>query len=239
MPAPRFWAVVPAAGIGRRMGAATPKQYLELAGRALIAHAVGCLAGHPQIAAVVVALAAGDRWWPRVREAEGLAAIETTGGATRADSVLAGLAALAGHADPEDWVLVHDAARPCLRGDDLERLIAAGAGHPDGALLAIPVRDTVKRADPAGRVVATVERSGLWRAQTPQMFRLGALREALAAALAAGHTVTDEAQAMERAGAAPLLVEGCAENIKVTTPADLALAELYLRARGVGEEGSE
>jgi 2-C-methyl-D-erythritol 4-phosphate cytidylyltransferase len=154
------------------------------------------------------------------------------GGPERCHSVLNALEALLGQADPQDWVLVHDAARPCLRAEDLNRLITELEQDPIGGLLAVPVRDTMKRADPSGHVVATVERAHLWHAYTPQMFRLGALAGALREAIAGGDWVTDEASAMERLGHRPRLVEGHADNIKITRTADLPLARFFLTQQG-------
>jgi len=229
VPEARYWAVVPAAGAGRRRHAATPKQYLPLAGCALIAHTIERIAGVPAIAAVVVVTAPGDGWWPEVRAGLGIEILEAEGGAERCDSVLNGLAALRECAAADDWVLVHDAARPCVRRDDIERLMVQAGGKGCGGLLAAPLSDTIKRDDEDHCVAATIDRSGLWRALTPQMFRLQALESALRRARARGVAVTDEAQAMELAGAAPRLVRGHPDNIKVTTPDDLRLAELYLR----------
>ena len=222
----RCWGVIPAAGSGSRMAAGLPKQYLEVAGKPLIRHALEALLQLPDIAGVCVAVQAGDH------RARALASEPRTrlirGGATRADSVLAALEALAEQAAPEDWVLVHDAARPCLSQDDLQCLVERVGATATGALLALPVVDTLKRVDAQGRVQATVPRADLWRAQTPQMFRLGELKLALERALAAGVEVTDEASAMEWAGHPVQVVAGDPRNIKVTVPADLALARLYL-----------
>lgn len=227
------WAVIPAAGRGTRFGGEVPKQYLEAAGQPLIAHALDALLGHPRVAGAVVALAADDRLWPGWTRRRGKPLLRCVGGGERADSVLAGLQALpAGLAD-DALVLVHDAARPNLHRGDLDRLIEAAADGTDGAILAAPVRDTLKRADGGACIVATEPRDGLWRALTPQAFRRGALLQALRKARAAGVVVTDEAMAMERSGAHPRLVEGREDNLKVTTPADLALAEFLLsRTRG-------
>ena len=233
MTSPRHWALVPAAGIGKRMGSAVPKQYLPLAGRPVIAHALATLLAHPRIAGVVVAIGAEDEWWPTVA-AELTAAKPlwvVTGGAERCYSVLNGLEALRQWAMLNDWVLVHDAARPCLTAEDLDRLFAELTGDPVGGLLAVPVRDTLKQADATGRVAATVDRSRLWHALTPQMFRMGTLHEALRAALMRGLLVTDEAAALEASGFTPRLVEGRADNLKITRPEDLALAEFYLTRR--------
>lgn len=221
-----FCAVVPAAGRGRRMGGGPPKSYLPLHGRTVIEHALAPLLEHAGLHRLVVVLAAGDTAFADLSVTRD-ARIETVvGGTERADSVAAGLAALADE-PPETLVLVHDAARPCVSQAELERLLAA-ADADDGALLAVPVRDTVKRADAGARVVRTVEREGLWQALTPQAFGLRALRAALDGVR---EGVTDESSAMERAGHAPRLVEGDSANIKITRPGDLALAEAVLRAR--------
>lgn len=225
----RYWAVVPAAGVGRRMGMALPKQYLPLAGFSVIVHALHTLLQHPRISGVVVVIGAGDVWWDRIRLAPEKPLLQATGGEERCHSVLNGLQTLADWAAPDDWVLVHDAARPCLLAADLDRLMTTLQDDPVGGLLAVPVRDTLKRADPEGRVCATVDRAGLWHALTPQMFRFNLLRDALQDALARHLLVTDDAAAIEAAGWAPRLVEGRADNIKITRPEDLALAEFYLR----------
>lgn len=229
MPAQRYWAAIPAAGIGTRMGAALPKQYLPLCGLPIIAHSLALFCAHPAISGVVVALSADDPHWSALGDAHEKKVSVTIGGAERCHSVLAALARLLQTADPQDWVLVHDAARPCLRRTDLDRLIARCSMHPVGGLLALPVRDTMKRADAEGTVLETVSRINLWHALTPQMFRIGHLSDAIETALAQGRLVTDEAEAMELSGQAPRLVEGHPDNIKVTLPRDLALAELYLR----------
>jgi 2-C-methyl-D-erythritol 4-phosphate cytidylyltransferase len=212
------------------MGAASPKQYLPLRGKTVLEHTMARVVGHPRIAATVVVIAAGDGQWPRI--ATGFAEpslLVTHGGAERHHSVLNGLRALAGHAAPQDWVLVHDAARPCVRREDIDALMESLHGHPVGGLLGIPVADTMKRADEQGNVIETVRREGLWRALTPQMFRYEMLSRALQAILDRGAAVTDEAAAMEAAGYSPRMVEGHADNIKITLPRDLALAEMYLQ----------
>lgn len=225
-------AVVPAAGAGRRFGAAVPKQYLMLAGRTLMQHTLDRLAAMPDIARVMVAIAADDDRMASLTWAHPERLRFVTGGAERMDSVLAGLDALAADgAPPEDWVLVHDVARPLLRAADVARLLRLASAHPVGGLLAHPVRDTMKRADAAGQVAASVPRERLWHALTPQMFRLGELREALLAARRDGAVVTDEASALERLGRQPLLVEGALDNLKITYPDDLALAEALLQAQ--------
>jgi len=232
---PRFWAVLPAAGIGSRMGAAGPKQYLPLHGKSVLEHTLARIVDHPSIAATVVAIAAGDRQWSSVAANIASSSLMVTqGGAERCHSVLSGLRALEGQAAAVDWVLVHDAARPCLRREDVDRLIEQLQDHPVGGLLGIPVTDTMKRSDEHGNVIETVCRDGLWRALTPQMFRYGLLMRALIAALDHDVVVTDEAAAIEMAGHTPRMVEGHADNIKITHPQDLVLAEIYMQQQ---EEG--
>lgn len=226
-----IWVVVPAAGRGSRVGGDLPKQHRPLLGRPLIRHTLERLADHPRIAGLMVVLAADDSFWPGWRELRGKPVRTAVGGAERADSVLAGLAALPETVRAQDWVLVHDAARPCLRHDDLDRLLDHGCAHDVGAILAVPVSDTLKRDDGHGAIARTEPRAGLWRALTPQLFRRGTLQRALDAAAQAGIAITDEAMALERLGLSPLLVEGAADNIKVTTPADLAFAEFLLARR--------
>lgn len=226
---PRHFAIVPAAGSGARFGAALPKQYLPLAGRPLIFHALRALLDEARIDRVVVVLAPDDAHWSQYdwRALGGRLEIVRVGGATRAESVLAGLRALETAAAPDDWVLVHDAARPCLTQAMLADLIDGLADDPVGGLLAVPVADTLKREDTDGRAAQTVPRDGLWQAQTPQMFRHGVLLAALQAATA----VTDEAGAIEARGLRPRLIRGDATNLKVTYPADLPLAEMIMLAR--------
>ncbi|KIA78920.1 2-C-methyl-D-erythritol 4-phosphate cytidylyltransferase [Chromobacterium piscinae] len=221
-------ALVPAAGSGSRFGAPSPKQYLQLNGRPLMWHALATLAAVPAIDKVAVVISPQDEWFDDFDWSLPKLEVHRVGGASRAQSVANGLAALAPAED--DWVLVHDAARCCLSVAAVERLIAALAGHPVGGLLALPVPDTVKRADAEGHVAATVPRNALWLAQTPQMFRAGLLARALGEG--AAEDITDEASAVERQGLKPLLVEGDAQNFKVTYPRDLALAKAILAARG-------
>lgn len=227
MTAAPVWCVVPAAGRGTRVGGDRPKQYQLLAGKPLIAHTLERLADHPLIAGLVVILSRDDAFWEALAIAPTKPLRLAQGGAERCDSVLAGLAALSGEVTEDDFVLVHDAARPCVRQADITRLIER-AGAVDGGLLGAPLRDTLKRADAQGRSVQTEPREHRWRAFTPQMFRLGALSRALQDAARDGVVVSDETMAMERAGYAPLLVEGAEDNIKVTTAADFALAEFLL-----------
>ncbi len=223
------WAVVPAAGVGRRMGSDIPKQYLPLNGRRVIEHTLQRLLDHPRIERILVALSPEDAWWPGTDHARHAGLITLDGGAERCHSVLHALDRLSGMAADDDWVLVHDAARPCLRSGDIDALMEGVADHPAGGLLGMPVRDTMKRADRSGQVAETVCREGLWHAFTPQMFRLGLLRDALSRALEQGVQVTDEASAMELAGHSPRLIAGRPDNIKITRPEDLALAAFYLR----------
>lgn len=229
---PRLWAVVPAAGVGRRFGARIPKQYLDLAGRPVIEWTLSVFVEHGHIAGILVALDPQDHLWSATAYADHPRVSRVAGGSERCLSVLNALEALARQADPEDWVLVHDAARPCLRGEDLDHLISELALEPVGGLLAVPVRDTMKRADPTDHVAATVDRTSLWHAYTPQMFRLAALTAALRDAIASGDWVTDEAAAMERLGQRPRLVEGHADNIKITRAEDLPLARFFLAQQG-------
>lgn len=226
------WAVVPAAGRGTRFGGEVPKQYLQAGGESLLVHSLRALFAHPSVKGVVVALAEGDAHWQGWSDGSGRPVIACIGGDSRAESVLAGLAALPGDVREDAFVLVHDAARPNLQLADLAALLERGREDPVGAILATPVRDTLKRAGDDGGIDATEPRERLWRAQTPQLFRRLQLRRALDAAAADGIAVTDEAMAMERQGLRPLLVEGAEDNIKVTTPADLAYFEFLLERRG-------
>lgn len=229
------WAVIPAAGGGTRMAADRPKQYLPLGGKTVIRHVLERFGRHPRISGIVVALAEHDDYWERQSAPRGKPLITVTGGAERCHSVLNALRRLAAEAEPEDWVLVHDAARPCLRSRDLDRLIGELRDHPVGGLLGVAVADTLKRVDESGMVSDTLDRRGVWRALTPQMFRLGPLTAALESALVDGVLVTDEAAAMERAGHRPRMVAGAADNIKITLPGDLAFAEMLLASRGLEE----
>ncbi|WP_440223220.1 2-C-methyl-D-erythritol 4-phosphate cytidylyltransferase [Dokdonella sp. MW10] len=225
------WCIVVAAGRGARFGGEIPKQYVEIAGRPLLQWTLETLAASTRVAGLMVVLARDDaRWWSPAT-IFGKPVRITTGGSERADSVLSGLDALDGLVPETDFVLVHDAARPCVRADDIARLVDEGSAA-GGALLAAPLRDTLKRADADGRVQATEPREARWRALTPQLFRRGELAAALRRARADGVIVTDEAMAMERTGFAPLLVEGHDDNLKVTTAPDRVLAEMLLARRG-------
>lgn len=226
--AEKYWAVIPAAGVGKRMQADRPKQYLPLLGKSVIEHTIARFDRHPAIAGIVLAISEGDEYWAGLSLDVGKPCHVAPGGKERCDSVLNALTLLSTHAAADDWALVHDAARPCLRPSDIDRLIDACRGDAVGGILATPVRDTMKRQDEAQRVACTEEREGLWHALTPQMFRLGELFGALETALGEKATVTDEASALEHVGKSPLLVEGRGDNIKITRPEDLALAEFFL-----------
>jgi len=220
-----FHALVPAAGFGARMGNELPKQYLDLAGRPMIWHALSTLCANPNIKTVFVVLAPEDEYFARYDWSHCGGKLEPLycGGATRAESVANGL--LASELEPDDWVLVHDAARPCLSAHLLSRMIAELRDDPVGGILAVPVADTLKRGDSKQRIAHTEPREGLWQAQTPQMFRAGLLAQALQQC----KTVTDEASAIEALGLQPKLVASDSSNFKVTYPQDIVLAELLLK----------
>ncbi len=219
-----FHALVPAAGFGARMGNELPKQYLDLAGRPMIWHALSTLCAHPNIKTVFVVLAPGDEYFARYDWSHCAGKLEPLycGGATRAESVANGL--LASELEPDEWVLVHDAARPCLSTHLLTRMISELRNDEVGGILAVPVADTLKRADAQQRIAHTEPREGLWQAQTPQMFRAGLLTQALQQS----KSVTDEASAIEAMGLQPKLVASDSSNFKVTYPQDIELAELLL-----------
>lgn len=227
----RIHVVVPAAGVGRRMGGSTPKQYLPILGRSVLEHTLSTLLNVPQVVSVNVALSPEDGYWTEVASAQDPRVERVPGGSERVYSVLNALIALLERGVAEDeWVLVHDAARPCLRLTDVENLLAQLAGS-EGGLLAAPVRDTMKRSDAHGYVLESVPRECLWHALTPQVFRLGPLKQAIETALKNGVNVTDEASAMEAIGIKPKLVAGAVDNIKITHPEDLPLATQLLESR--------
>ncbi|MEG3135173.1 2-C-methyl-D-erythritol 4-phosphate cytidylyltransferase [Rouxiella sp. T17] len=218
-------AVLPAAGIGSRMQSEIPKQYLTIEGKTLLEYAIGALLRSPRVRQVIVAIGPHDRFFAQLALANDPRVNVVIGGAQRADSVLAGLK----QAGEADWVLVHDAARPCLHLDDLNRLLAISETSKVGGILAAPVRDTMKRGEPGIEKIAhTVDRQDLWHALTPQFFPLDLLKSCLIRALDEGATVTDEASALEHCGYHPQLVAGRSDNIKVTRPEDLALAAFFL-----------
>jgi len=230
MSSAKFWPILPAAGVGSRMKADRPKQYLFLQNRYLIDHTLSVMISYPAFEHLVLVLSADDPYWPDSEFAGDKRIIRADGGSERCYSVLNGLKSLADMAGDDDWVVVHDVARPCLTHSDLDHLLSR-ISDP-GAILAAPVRDTMKRgrlsAEDTSCVDHTVDRRQLWHALTPQVFRYAALKEALQQALADGFEVTDEASAMEHMGLSPLLIEGRSDNIKVTRPEDLALAEFFL-----------
>jgi len=226
----RFFGLIPAAGVGSRMGADRgPKQYLTLGDKPMLEHSIDAMLAEARIERVFVVVAPSDTRWPSIRADAARVVFLPVGGASRAESVRNGLGAIAGRVEDNDRVLVHDAARPCLGAAELARLIDEAGGDDSGGLLAVPLSDTLKRAE-NGRVATTLDRAALWCAQTPQLFRAGSLRAALAGGSLAG--ITDEASAMERAGHAPRLVAGVSSNLKVTTPEDVVLAGAVLRAQG-------
>jgi 2-C-methyl-D-erythritol 4-phosphate cytidylyltransferase len=224
--APRYFALIPAAGVGARMAAGGPKQYLPIGGKPMLRHTLDAFLSSDLVAHTFVVVSADDPQIAAVAPQHGVTVLRC-GGATRMESVRNGLRALAGTLRDGDWVLVHDAARPGLDAALIEKLITTAGAHPVGGLLALPVVDTVKHQG-AG-TVATLPRDGLWLAQTPQMFRYRLLCDALDAAADPG-AITDDASAIEALGLAPLLVEGHPRNLKVTLPADIRIAEMYLAA---------
>lgn len=224
----RFWAVVPAAGIGSRMASDRPKQYLPLQDKTVIEHSLRHLLSHDLIEAVYLPLAEHDEYWPELAISQHPKINTVLGGAERADSVLNALKAMANVASDRDWVLVHDAARPCLQQQSLNHLIESLSEDSSGGILANPVNDTIKKVAQGEEIVETVDRSELWQAQTPQMFRYGVLRKSLQQALIAQSKITDEASAVEWAGHTAKVVSGPSDNIKITRAEDLSLAEFIL-----------
>ena len=227
MTSPRFWAVVPAAGVGKRMGATVPKQYLEVRGKPVIQHTLDRLLSVDCLAGIFVALGEEDGYWPDLPYAQEPRIKTTPGGKERADSVCSALRHMEGLAKSDDWVLVHDAARLCVTRTDVLKLILTLKDDPVGGILAQPVSDTLKSVDEM-RIIGSPDRTTIWRALTPQMFRYGQLRQSLADAALHGLNVTDEASALEWAGFRPKIVEGRSDNIKITRPEDLPLAIFYL-----------
>lgn len=223
----KIWAIVPAAGTGQRMGERVPKQYLELNDKTVLEHSVGVLSECSDIEQVLLCTAADDARW----SALGLNVTQTVGGDSRAESVRNGLNALADLADSNDWVLVHDAARPCLSSKTLKRFIDQARAHDVGGVLAMRAKDTLKQSSAGNSEIAsTIDRANVWQAQTPQMFRYQILSAAIDTALKDGAVITDESSAMEHSGYKPLLIESDAKNLKITTPEDLTLAEFLLRS---------
>jgi 2-C-methyl-D-erythritol 4-phosphate cytidylyltransferase len=224
----RHWVIVPAAGSGRRMSSRKPKQYLTINGLPVLSHSLARLQQGIQPAAIVVVLSPDDLEWPAI-DKPAVEIVTVDGGQERCDSVLNGLHALQNLSADNDWVWVHDAARPCVRVQDLFLLKQAIINHEVGGLLAVRMTDTVKQSDNHQQSITTVDRSNLWRALTPQVFRYRVLLEALTEALQRGDNVTDEAQAIESLGYRPCLVEGHSDNIKITHQSDLEIVGFYLK----------
>ena len=222
-----FWAVVPAAGVGKRMNADRPKQYLELAGKTVIEHTLLRLLSVEVFTAVAVAISEEDPYWPDLDVSAHKKIITAAGGKERADSVLSALKAIRTVASDDDWVLVHDAARPCITTIDIHHLIDSLKTDEIGGILALSSHDTLKSVQGDNIIVGTLDRSHIWRALTPQMFRYGLLKNALEVA-EGNAAITDEASALELQGMQPKIVEGRPDNIKITRPEDLALAQFYM-----------
>ena len=225
----QVWAIVPAAGAGKRMGADRPKQYLPLAGQTVIQHTLEKLVAVPEVSGVVVALDIDDAYWAGLNISLAKPVRMVTGGQERVHSVLNAVNAVINELDKDDWLLVHDAARPCVQVDDIRTLLRSIQEHPCGGLLAAPVSDTIKQADENQGVECTIDRSRLWHALTPQCFRAPLLHQALELGVRNPAAITDESGAIEALGLTPLLVQGRTDNLKITRPEDLALAEFYLQ----------
>lgn len=227
-----MWCVIPAAGSGRRLGGEVPKQYQLIRNRSLLVWTMDRIASHPAVAGLMVVLAADDPHWPGLTSLHDKPVLTAVGGAQRSDSVLAGLRAVAATADPGPWVMVHDAARPCVRHLDLDQLVARGCADPVGAILAGRVRDTLKRGGADGRIEATVPRENVWRAFTPQLLRRELLQSALETSAEQGSSLTDDANALEVLELFPLLIESSEDNLKVTSGTDLERVEDILESQG-------
>ena len=225
----KIWVVIPAAGVGKRMESDTPKQYLKLNNKTVIEHTLSVFDKHDSISEIVVSISEGDEYWAALNFYSSKPLHVATGGKERCDSVFNGLKYLENKAAKDDWVLVHDAARPCLRHEDLTLLIDTLKEHEVGGVLAVRVRDTMKRSDDKSFIKETVERENLWHALTPQMFRFSMLKNALESAIVNNEVITDESSAIELAGFQPALIEGHADNIKITRPEDLVLASFFLQ----------
>ena len=224
----RYWVVIPAAGVGKRMGVDKPKQYIEVSNKTIIEHTIKCFLDREEIEKVVVAISNTDEFWPELQISKHEKVITAPGGAERYQSVFNGLKELQDKAEQNDWVLVHDAARPCLSQSAIDRLMIELREHEVGGILAMPCRDTMKRSNEKSEIIDTVERESLWHAQTPQMFKYEKLYSAISDVLEKDIVVTDEAMAIELSGFKPLLVRGQQENIKITHKDDLKYLETYL-----------
>lgn len=225
-----YWVVIPAAGVGKRMLVNHPKQYLKLGSKTVIEHSINCFSQNPEIKGIVVVISKDDEYWSDLHIKSQVPLFVTEGGSERCFSVFNGLKFLQTQAEENDWVLVHDAARPCLHVNDIQNLFTELKQHSVGGLLGLPVADTLKFCGENLRVKRTVSRQNLWRALTPQMFRFKKLYDALAVAVKQPDKITDEASAMEMAGFEPVMVEGRWDNIKITHPQDLAQAQLILKS---------
>lgn len=231
MSVPSIWAIIPAAGIGQRMGSTIPKQYMPIDGTTVLEHTLNRLLAAKEVHGAVVALNDNDQYWKSITLSSRKPVLTVKGGEQRSDSVLNALMFLGkqeGFNENLDWVLVHDAARPCVNLSDITHLVQAVGKNEAGGLLAIPVSDTLKRQNPDQQVDETIDREGLWRAQTPQFFSYSILKEAMLRMVASKQDVTDESSAMEAIGYKPLLIQGSSSNIKITRPGDLRLAEMFL-----------
>ena len=225
----QYWVVIPAAGIGKRFGGDKPKQYLTINNKTILEHTIDCFINREDIAGVVVVIADQDEYWPKLQLNGHNKLMTAPGGHERFNSVCNALQTLSGKANNNDWILVHDAARPCLKQDAIDRLIAELSGSDIGGILGLPCRDTMKRADNNKIISKTIERENLWHAQTPQMFRYEKLLNALLYAAENDLMITDEAMALELQGEQPKLIEGHPENIKITQTDDFKQAEMYLK----------
>ncbi|QIA64255.1 2-C-methyl-D-erythritol 4-phosphate cytidylyltransferase [Vibrio astriarenae] len=223
-----IYAIIPAAGVGSRMQADKPKQYLTLQGKTILEHTAALFLQRDDIKQVIIAVSADDPYFDSLSFASHPKVVRVAGGKERADTVLSALQYIDAQEDGECWAMVHDAARPCLQQVDIDKLKEGVSGHPVGGILAAPVRDTMKRGNAQANIDSTVDRDNLWHALTPQLFPLQSLKESLEKALSEGYQVTDEASALEFVGQAPALIAGRADNIKITRPEDLALAQFYL-----------
>ncbi len=225
---PQCWAVIPAAGIGERVGLSIPKQYLQIAGKTILEHAIQPFISHSCVKGITVALNPNDTQFESLSIYHSCAKLHfVEGGETRAHSVLNALQSVEAQIDRNDFVLVHDAARPCLTASDLDKLINKCLSHKVGGILGSKVSDTIKQVE-AGKIINTLDRGNIWRAFTPQMFKLGLLQSAIKKAFDNNIVITDESSAIEYAGYTPCMIEGDAGNIKVTTAEDIALAEFFL-----------
>ena len=224
----KLWAVVPAAGQGRRVGGAVPKQYREIAGMPVLAHTLKRLAAVQEIDATFVGVSETDSHWRNLPLPPGMQVACYTGGQSRAETVWLGLQALQACVGTSDWILVHDAARPCVQVEDIDALISAVIPSLDGGLLAVPVTDTIKVANQDSTTKQTMDRKMLWRAQTPQLFRFSVLYTALQAVVHDLESISDESAAVEKLGLKPLIVQSAERNIKITNDKDLQLAEFFL-----------